>query len=368
MPVAPSNRRLLAESAEKIGAGSAGSAGRWRLNAGSVMLVQIPELAAQDDGLVAVILDLESATARTPRIVALAGHNSEQVIGYWDAITFSPAGMEADLHLVEPGNDAEREVLSEAVRVGALLRAQVPIQASVGAVPGAGGRWEPVAAGATVTVNGRSYTAPSDTPCFILRGGECYESSVVTFGADSRTGRLAARRHTPIPIPEKTMPANLKALLAKHPTRHALVANLVAEDKTDAEVDEAVKAADLDELKKRCEALSAENEALKKENGEIKAKLQADDYNQGKTEKNQEQEAAAKIAASGSATGVRFSGESKSKTAAGEPADLVEGMERLQAEKPALKGFALRAAAKAKWPSLPNCSADRQAALAKFSA
>lgn len=251
--------------AERIGDGSEQATGRWRLNSGSEMLLNVPGLS---DEPIRAVIDLASATFLTPRIVALDDHEGRRVVGYWDKGEITGKGIEADLHLMQPKDEVEANVLAEAVRVAAIARSGVPIQVSVGAEPGPSGTWEHIAPGLSVELNGRTYQG-GDDGLYVLRGAQIYEASIVTFGADSVTGRIAARHNPPV-LREAPMSDTLKKLLGKHPEkRHGLVARLVAEGNDEATIDTKVKAAD--DAEKDAER-EAEMAALKAERDDLKTK------------------------------------------------------------------------------------------------
>lgn len=355
--------RLLANVIERVGDGDASSAGRWRLNAGSPMLLDVKALRA--DGPVRVILDIASARFSAQRIAALYGHDDQIVVGYWDRAS-NTDGIDADFHPIEPANEIEAAAMPEVVRVRAQVRTGVPIQASIGAEPGDGGQYEFTAPG-RVDLNGRAYQIADDgIPTYILRGGVITESSIVTFGADDATGRLAAKQAQINKDSTMSIDA-LKAALSKHPEkRHAMCARLIADGKNATEIDAAVRAADDADRDTEFSALKARCEELEKENADLKSKVKADDYNQGDKDKKAQQDAMTQVlqAGKGSATGVAFTG-AADKTGDKAPSDLIDAMERLVADGSKLRGSELRAAARAKWPDIQAMSPDRIAATRK---
>ena len=70
-------------------------------------------------------------------------------------------------------------------------------------------------------------------------------------------------------------------------------------------------------------------------------------------------------AAKGSDKGVAFTAGKGDAKADAEPADLLDGMERLAKAGEKAIGFALRAKARATWPNIPDVSTDRIAAAKK---
>jgi hypothetical protein len=307
---------------------------------------------------VRLVVDLASFRAKNPRIIALSDHDTDVEIGYWDRFTVDAAGVEADLHLVEPKNEFEANVLKDAVRKAALIRSGVPLQASIGAETGDGGKWEPVKAGASAEVNGRTFSGDGDMPLFVLRGGSMYEASIVTFGADSETGRVAAAKQKPItPVAkEASMSDQLKALLGKTPEKfHGLVARCVAEGKDEVAITHQVHAAEIDERDTTIKALQAELDAAKAKLTEYESKgARADDYGTDPTEKKGEKDLTNQLslAARSAAKGTKaVSGdEKKPNTGTDTPKTLTDAMRLLATKDPNLKGFALRRAARAAYP------------------
>ena len=263
--------QLLADI-EQVGDASDKRDGRWRLNAGSEMVVTVPTLNCDADGNpqpVRIVLDVAGAKFAGSSIVALDNHDKKgegikAVVGRWDNASFTGA-VEADLHVTDAKTEAEALALAEAVRLKAHIRNKVPIQASVGAEPGPGGSWELVPQGTEIELNGRKYSGSigfGDLPLYVLRGGLITESSVVVFGADSETGRVAATRS---PVTEtSTMSASLKAVLAKYDQKHhGLIARRVAEGDDEAKIHQAVQAAEMDERDGIIAGLRAELAAAK---------------------------------------------------------------------------------------------------------
>lgn len=336
--------KLLAEVVTKVDGGNAAAAGRWRINAGSEMITTVPGLNDDDQGKprpIRLVLDLASATFRTPRIVALSEHGGHDVVGYWDAFAAKPEeGIFADLHLAKPADENEAQVLSEAVRLNALIKNDIPIQASIGAEAGASGSWERVEAGKSVTLNGRTYSGDGSLPLFVLRGGEIYETSIVTFGADSSTGRVAASKK---PTPVNKGNPMLKAMLGKYPEKHhGLIARCVAENLDEPTIAQKVHAAEIDEKDKKI----AEMESA------IKS-LQAIIDQQGIKAKDGDEDAddkAKKAAAAASSHGVKFTAKEGEKRDQSPPLTLTAAMARMRAEGCSLTAFALRREARRLYP------------------
>lgn len=320
-------------TAERIGDGENEAAGRWRLNSGSEMILTVPALNKKP---IRAVIDIASAKMKNgqDRIVALYGHDDEKVIGFWDKGVFAQ-NIEADLHLIKPKDEMEANVLRESVAVAAMARSGVPIQVSVGAEPGTSGKWKYIPPGEKISCNGREYCGDGELPLYVLESGEVYEASIVTFGADSVTGRIAARLHLPVFKEEAPMSDKLKALLGKFAQKHhGLVARCVAESEDEAVITSKVHAAELAEKDAEIAALKAENEALKaKKTEEVKA---TDDK--------------VKAAAKAADRGVTFSEKTEEKT--DEPKTLTAAMTAMQAAGAKERGFALRAAALAKYPNV----------------
>lgn len=238
----------------------------------------IPALAEdpEDPTPVRVVIDQEGATY-PERMVCLMDHCDSCVIGTWSNLSTGPEGLDADLDLMElTDSEEDRGLFYEVMQARARLRNQVPMQVSVGAAPHAQGRYELIPAGESVVVNGQTYTGDADLPLYVLRGADFFEASIVTFGADSRTGRLAASRQSsrqtvnqPSPTGVESMDkAAFQRLLAAHPKHKALIADLYADGKAESDVLEAIAAA-------RDRAKDAEIAKLKAANAKLAKALRA---------------------------------------------------------------------------------------------
>jgi hypothetical protein len=256
----------------------------------------------------------------------------------------------------------EASALPDAVRVNAIIRSGVPIQVSVGAEAGENGSWDLVEG--KIKLNGREYDGDGDMPLYVLRGGMIYESSIVTFGADDQTGRLAAKQNQ-LPVSEKsTMSISLKATLGKFAEKHhGLVARCVAEtdDKTDEkslllDISTKIHAAELVEKDALIKALQDENADMKAKLAKVDQQgIKADDYGVGGPEKKEEKESAEKVnQVKGSSTrGIKFGaseGGENGKDDGSKPATLSEAMHQMTLKGSKLSGFALRKAARAQFP------------------
>lgn len=313
-------------------------AGRWRLNAGSRMMMCIDGLNCDADGdaqPAGVILDM--STVQIPeRMSALSFHEDgtlAAVIGTWENIKADGSNLDADLVLVDVQNDQEAAVLPDAVRAKALIRAGVPLQASIGA----GADYDEIDSGDII--NGQPFVADEgdDTPTFAARAATLSEASLVLRGADSRTGQLAANAAQHSQKKEKHMTIELKAVKAKlankSPEIRAAALDLATSDGatmeavTDLVHDMELKAAKL------------ETEAANTRANDLDARLKA-----GATSKEAAATAAALEAKKlpGSTAGA---GEIKVESW-GEARGLIA------AENPKLKGLALNAEVNRRFPTL----------------
>ena len=353
MPKVYCKADLIADSATMMpGTETPQKQGRWKLNAGSEMIVAVQGINKGEP--IRLVLDLAACKPKNAKIHALSDHDNTKVIGYWDNFECVTGGIYADLHLVQPKDAVEAEVLPEAVRTNAMIRSGVPIQVSVGADAGANGTWE--LAEGKVSVNGREYDGSGDIPLYILRGGELFESSIVPFGADDQTGRLAAKKHQNPVNSETSMSDSLKVLLGKFAEKHhGLVARCVAEGADEAAITAKVHASDMDEKDKALKAASDKIAGLEAELAKCKAESEAkaSDYAQRGNE-SQERESVQKMQlAAGSTQTVKFGSTDKDgkKVEATSAKTMTEAMKVIAAAHPELKGFALRKAARAAFPN-----------------
>jgi hypothetical protein len=122
-------------------------------------------------------------------------------------------------------------------------------------------------------MNGRQYHGDGDSPLYILHNAQIYEASIVPFGADSVTGRIAASKTPPVKE-ETSMSDKLKALLAKHGEKHhGLVARLFVENVDEATINTRIHAAEMDEKDKKIKAMEEELNASKAECAKLKAAI-----------------------------------------------------------------------------------------------
>lgn len=333
----------LHANSERTGDGPSNGAGRWRLNAGSEMILQVGSLHGGKP--VRVVLDVVTAQFAAKRIVALSEHEGRHVIGFWENPSFAADGStDADLFIVKPSSQEESVVLAEAVRLNALIKAQVPIQTSIGAEAGPDGKFELVPEGTVIELNGREYSGSGDLPLYILRGGLITESSVVTFGADAETGRLAAMKQSTPLTKETPMSDKLKALLGKYAEKHhGLVARCVAENHDEAIIATKIHAAEIDAKDKEIEDLKAkltETEAKCAKYEAEAAKVKADDYNQGDKDKKAQQDASEKLAQMAASKALEHGEGKKEET----PTTVSDAIKAAIAGGSKLRGFELRAA------------------------
>jgi len=335
-------RMLLAESVMAPGTNTSEKQGTWRLNAGSEMIFSVEGL--NDGKPCRLVVDLDTVKAKNQKIPTFVNHDPAQVVGYWDGFKRDAEGIHMDFHLVKTADEVQAAALPEVARVAALINNGVPVQVSIGADAGAKGRWEKVEGKATI--NGREYDGEGELPLIVLRDGEIEEASFVSFGADAKTGRIAAQA-IPTPVTKKGPPMSdtLKVLLGKFAEKHhGLVARCVAENLDEAAIITKIHAADDAEKDEKIKAMTDEIASLK-------AKL--DDYAQ-KGQKSQEQETAEKVAAAkGSATGIKFGGEptGTDKLTKVECKTMSEALKATATKHPTLKGFALRRQARIDYPT-----------------
>lgn len=265
--------------------------GRWSLNTGAEMTTYVYGVNLDKYGWpqpIRLVLDIAKAKFEKPVIPALFAHSNWSVIGNWKGSAADEKRLSADLTLYRPKDAIEAQVLPDAVKVAALIDRDHPWQCSVGAFPRKGLEgYELIKPGKTVSLNGREFSGDGEYPLYVMRAPVIYEASVVLWGADGNTGKLAASLLDPVahlrsihPNPDKgnaqmtttapppaapSVAARLKAMLAKYTDQadQTLVASLMADEKSDDEIEKAVHAAQLARL-------TAENTKLKAELAEAK--------------------------------------------------------------------------------------------------
>ncbi len=329
-----------------------GADGRWLVNNGDAMDMVVDGLnvVKGQSQPIRCVIDLEQLKPARATISAL--YNHEGLIGHWSDIEISPKGIVQTLRLTRPANEIEARVLAEAVMVGAHLRAKVPWQASIGARPRADGQWELIEAGESVVVNGRTFLADTPEPLYVLRGGELFETSVCEFGADGRTGQIAATKtdHKPTATTKESDMSRIKlaASLSKGKPAAmcaAILALCADESVPDSEIGPKVTAMEMDDLK--CRLTAAEEGGKKKD--EMIATLQAQVAAKAADEKpaddkKPEEDAKAKAAAAASDKGVAFA---EGKTDVVEaPKTRLAAQAAIKAKNPKLVGFGVVTAAR----------------------
>lgn len=164
--------------------------GHWMAYNGGMMTAHMKK----DDTTVEpvhLVVDLASLVVPN-KVYALAEHerSSWAICGHWDSIAVD-GSLHASLTWYVATDD-DYFYYEEARKLAALARRGAPLQVSVGTT---GGEWELIPPGHTFTANGGEFTAPADgIPTYLQRGATLDEMSVVMFGADSNTGRIAASR------------------------------------------------------------------------------------------------------------------------------------------------------------------------------
>ena len=124
-----------------------------------------------------VVVDLESL--QTPRTIPLLrSHDTERIVGHGSPTITSPNRLDIAGTISASNADAEQVI--------DLAKGGFPWQASVGVDVVAKPQF--VAEGESVSVNGQKVTGPA----YVVRGGELYEVSLVTLGADRSTSAAVA--------------------------------------------------------------------------------------------------------------------------------------------------------------------------------
>lgn len=336
------------DTATAVQSGSKQDAGLWQIYTGGVVRTYIWEL---HDGEIDVVIDLDSLQAHRPVLPALFDHWGLP-IGQWRDVSISAAdGIRARLHLYE----SEAQYAEEARMIAELLAQEHPWEASLGADTGDEGSWERVKG--SVTVNGQDFAASADRPLYVLRSGRLFESSVVVFGADSHTGRIAAHRatfaHPPKPqeptMKDPTIAERLGKLVAKFgASAKPTLAVQLAEGKSDDEIESAALA----ELRAQLEAKDGELAALSKQletqAGELaEVKQQLSDLS-GADDDGNDDDAGTGTGASASASKPPRQPGEQDRT----PTTLSAAMRQIQQEDGKLVGMRLRATALKRYPHL----------------
>jgi hypothetical protein len=250
------------------------SDGVWALYTGGVVQTLIWGVS---DGVIDLVVDLSTLTIAADVLPALADHYLP--VGRWSDLAVSDAGIVGRLHLFDaPAEGApacEHPYFTEAAALREALAQGLPWQASIGAEPdpARGGAFERLTAPALV--NGRLVT-PGEAPCYVLRNSLLTEASVVLFGADRHTKRLAAARHaSPPEVPMITPAARLAALAAILGDAHQpAIALAITEGLDDAAVTDRVRLAQVTDLRAQLAAVTAARDALTAERDAAKAEAE----------------------------------------------------------------------------------------------
>ena len=302
--------------------------GLWQIYGGGPVTTMIEGLSKK---VIQLVVDLASLKAAGPTIPALVDH--EIPVGRWEGITIDATGIQTRLTLLDASKPESHglPMFDAAREVQLALDQKFPWQASLGAIPDADrdGFYEKLTE--PTEINGRTIT-PGDMDVFVLRNGLLIENSVVLFGADRRTGKVAASViSTPITPKESTVKERLNALCAQLGAQHrSRIALALAEGATDeavvADVNKGIvadKDTEIATLKASVATLTSEKTAL------------------------QTQLDALKPPGDQSVP----PGDDK-KTVAGAPESLCAAMIQLQAANKNLDGIDARRAALKKWPHL----------------
>jgi hypothetical protein len=165
--------------------------GTWSIYTGAVVFTVIDDLNVGAAGYpqpVDLAIDLEtlSIPAIAPTLLEHYGP-----IGHWRELRLEAGAVVGRLYVYRD-DSAECDMLERAAEVRIAAEQGHPWQASIGAGPGPGGGFE-LSTG-PVQVNGQTIAPRPGVPLYILRNGLMEEASVVLFGADSATGRVAAAK------------------------------------------------------------------------------------------------------------------------------------------------------------------------------
>lgn len=305
--------------------------GRWAVYTGVEI---VPHLDGPGTRPSRIVFDLAGLAPASPRIIALKDHSTFSTLGAWDGFAIEGGAVCLDLHLTRPTDEAEARALAEVVAIAAHLRNGVPIQCSIGA------EWDPadqvlVPPGQTIEVNGQAWAGAGELPLYVVKRARLTEASLVTFGADSNTRKVAASAANPPtdpPMSDDTKPTE--------PTKPDATAalNAAAEGITKAVAGLTNLVAKLADITVQPPPAKDDKEP---DGDEAKAKASA-------------------TAAKGVAYATAGGNTPGSNAAA--PTSLAQAMAQLQAQHPQLKGIALHRAACAAHPNLaPGTCIRRQA-------
>lgn len=324
-PHQPLTVRLLATSAQPKGDGL------WLTYTGAAVRTWIPGLCGDQD--IDLVIDLATLTVAGPVIPALSDHWAP--VGSWSDVVIDTTSILARLKLLDTPPESHGLMIFDKARELRLSISQnMPWQASIGAKPGPDGGYERV--NATLQVNGRTVEPGTQRPTYVLRGGVLTEQSIVLFGADDQTMKVAAAAHThrpnlESPMSEKPIKERLAALTARFgEARRPRLAAMLGEGCTDDEVAVNVDKENATEMAD----LKSKLEAAVKLNAELTEKLAALTPAETKTDETP-------------ASGAALTGTSKPKTR------MQAQLSAVGADGKALRGFQALRAAQTQHPTLP---------------
>lgn len=366
-PRTPWGARILA-SVATLAPGVSGTDGLWLIYTGGVVITSIEEL--EGDEAIDLVVDLATLKPAGPRIPALVEHML--AMGSWTDTTIDPAiGITSRLTLLD-GTDPTLHGLpmfDAARQVRAAMAQQFPWQASLGAEPGEdGGIYERITG--PTTVNGREIV-PGDRPLYVLRNGLLTESSVVLFGADRFTARVAASAARALPpktVPEPimadlTLKQRLDSLTTRLGDRHrSKIAVCLAEGQADDQVVSQVAADDKKDGDAKMAQLQTQLDAANAKCAELQAQLDALSPPADDPEKKQDPQTDGVVKAGARPLGAAALSGAKGGAGgtSGQPKNLAQAMLGLQTAGSKLTGIALRRAAAAKYPALDQNAAANQ--------
>jgi hypothetical protein len=277
VPQAPQHPPMTARLLAAVPAQAKGD-GLWLTYTGGVVRTWIPGLNGDDE--INLVIDLATLTAAGPTISALADH--WMPVGTWSEVAISPAEILARLKLLDaPAESFGLPMFDRARELRLSMQQGLPWQASIGAKLGPDGRFELLTAPAMV--NGQQIDLSPERPTYVLRGGVLTEQSIVLFGADDQTMRVAASA-TRLLHKEPTMSDDKQPTIKER--REALVTKLGAQYRerlavmltdgcTDEEAVSKVKDEETAALKAQVADLTSKLEATNKTNAELTEKLAA---------------------------------------------------------------------------------------------
>lgn len=249
-PAAPGIMRLVSTAQiDVVKTEGQPDAERWLLYSGIPCLTEIDGVNGGQPFW--LVTDLTTLTAPA-RLKGFWNHIEQDyaIIGTWSSPTIDATGIRYGLELLQFA-ETEQWSFPYARQMRTLVANRFPLQASIGVEKGPQGRL--VRLNAVASVNGRDIDPRAfDAPVLILYGGVLREASGCLFGADSNTGAGLTRHPSPTHGDPMTTPTNeptadrLKVLLAENDeSDHGLIAQLISQGKSDAEIGKAVHKAQL---------------------------------------------------------------------------------------------------------------------------